>query len=449
MQSETVSCSVAELVQSGELFVEDGNHGEYRPLAHEFSKAGTPFIRPDNLVDGELRFDGCDRINEVATRRVRKGKGKAGDIVFTHRATVGRIARVGPAAPDFVANPGVTVWRVTDNSRIDRNYLYYYMQSAAFMDQVWSMAGGTDTFPYISLTQQRTLRIDLVPLPEQKAIGALLGTLDDRIGLLRQSNATLEAISKSLFKSWFIDFDAVLAKAEGREPEGMDAATAALFPAEFEESQLGLIPKGWGVVPFAETVNIMGGGTPKTSVAKFWGGDVPWFSVVDAPDFGQVFTLRTDKSITTAGVENSSTRVLPAWTTIISARGTVGKLAMTACPMAMNQSCYGLVPKLSGTEPLVYLAAQRLVDDLKRLAHGGVFDTITRDTLSSVDVVYGPSDVRASFAAMVKPMFEQIQEGVARMCTLAELRDALLPRLISGKLRLPAGRAEQLEGATV
>lgn len=156
--------------------------------------------------------------------------------------------------------------------------------------------------------------------------------------------------------------------------------------------------------------------------------------------------MRTEKSITSAGVDNSSTRVLPAWTTIISARGTVGKLAMTARPMAMNQSCYGLGPRVPGTEPLVYLAAQRLVDDLKRLAHGGVFDTITRDTLSSVSIVQAPPDVQSALAAMVKPVFEKIQQGVERISVLTELRDTLLPRLISGKLRLPEAK-ERLQDA--
>lgn len=342
--------------------------------------------------------------------------------------------------PFFVID---TAFYLKPKVKLDTRWAYYQLLTA----NINGMDSGS-AIPSTSRDEFYKLPVAMPPVGEQVRIADALMLLDDRIELLRQTNATLESIAQALFKSWFIDFDPVRAKAEGREPEGMDAATAALFPAEFEESALGLIPKGWREVSFAETVSIVGGGTPKTSVAEYWGGDVPWFSVVDAPSAGQVFTLRTEKSITAAGVENSSTRVLPAWTTIISARGTVGKLAMTACPMAMNQSCYGLAPKLSGTEPLVYLSAQRLVDDLKRLAHGGVFDTITRDTLSSVSVVQAAPEVLRCFAEMVRPLFEQIQASVARMASLGELRDALLPRLISGKLRLPETQ-EQLEGATV
>lgn len=329
---------------------------------------------------------------------------------------------------------------------VDGRFLLYALQSPQVQHEIsWSEGTGS-TVSNVRIPVLEALRIPTPDLNTQREIGLLLGTLDDHIDLLRRTNATLESIAQALFKSWFIDFDPVRAKAEGREPEGMDATTAALFPGEFEESALGMIPKGWSAIPFADAVSIMGGGTPKTSVPEFWGGDIPWFSVVDAPGAGQVFTMHTEKSITSAGVDNSSTRVLPAWTTIISARGTVGKLAMTARPMAMNQSCYGLGPRIPGTEPLVYLAAQRLVDDLKRLAHGGVFDTITRDTLSSVSNVQAPPDVQSALAAMVKPVFVKIQQGVERISVLTELRDTLLPRLISDKLRLPETQ-EQVEDA--
>lgn len=372
---------------------------------------------------GSVPIVSSSGISDVHSESMVKGPG----VVTGRYGTIGQVFYVDS---DFW--PLNTTLYVQDFKGNDRRFVAYMLRTVDF-----HQFSDKAAVPGVNRNHLHTARILLPPVSEQVRVASVLQSFDDRIDLLRQTNATLESIAQALFKSWFVDFDPVRAKAEGREPEGMDAATAALFPAEFEESALGLIPKGWSAIPFAKTVNIMGGGTPKTSIAEYWGGNIPWFSVVDAPGPGQVFTLRTEKFVTTAGVDHSSTRVLPAWTTIISARGTVGKLAMTACPMAMNQSCYGLVPRFPGTEPLVYLAAQRLVDDLRRLAHGGVFDTITRDTLSSVNVVYAPPDVQTSFAAIVQPVFKQIQEGVARMRTLTELRDTLLPRLMSGKLRLP------------
>ena len=279
--------------------------------------------------------------------------------------------------------------------------------------------------------------IAVVPaLRTQKNIAELLGSLDDRIALLRETNATLEAIAQALFKSWFVDFDPVRAKQEGRAPEGMNEATAALFPDGFEESALGLVPKGWRVASFTDTINVIGGGTPKTSISEYWNGDIPWFSVVDAPTSTNVFVINTEKHITEAGLGNSSTKLLPPGTTIISARGTVGRLALTGREMAMNQSCYGLRGK-AGDDYFTYFCTYRLVETLKQRTHGSVFDTITRDTLSGVVTVYPEKAVISAFENLLSPLMEHIRENLEQAQTLATLRDTLLPRLISGQLRLP------------
>jgi restriction endonuclease S subunit len=279
---------------------------------------------------------------------------------------------------------------------------------------------------------------------EQIEIGKFLTSLDDRINLLSETNATLEAIAQALFKSWFVDFDPVRAKMEGRLPEGMDEATAELFPNGFEESGLGMVPLKWSVRAFRETIDVIGGGTPKTSVAEFWGGEIPWFSVVDAPRVSDVFVVDTEKHITEAGLNGSSTKLLPTGTTIISARGTVGRLALTGRPMAMNQSCYGLRGK-AGDDYFTYLCTTRLVEQLKQRAHGSVFDTITQETFSGVSVCYPSLALILSFEDAVRPMFERVRENLIQARCLAELRDSLLPRLISGQLRLPEAEIE-IEG---
>src|SRR5437764_1216791 len=198
MARDDQAVTVSELQRRGILLVEDGNHGEYRPLADEFVKVGTPFIRPDDLDSGRVDFARCEHINDRALARVRKGIGQAGDILFTHRATVGRIARVGPDAPRFVANPGVTVWRSTAPDILDPVYLYFFMQTPVFMNQVWAEAGNTDTFPYISLTQQRSLILTLPSFERQREIANVLGTLDDKIDLNRRVSGTLEATARAI-----------------------------------------------------------------------------------------------------------------------------------------------------------------------------------------------------------------------------------------------------------
>ena len=331
--------------------------------------------------------------------------------------------------------PHNTCLYVTDFLGNNPRFAYYLLQT---LDLAAFNSGSAQP----SLNRNFLYSIPLkIPRPvEQYGIVDVLKSLDDRITLLRETNATLEAIAQALFKSWFVDFDPVRAKMEGRAPEGMDEATAALFPDALEESELGWVPKGWNTQTFRDTINIIGGGTPKTSNAAFWGGEIPWFSVVDAPNAKDVFVVDTDKHITEAGLNGSSTKLLPTGTTIISARGTVGRLALTGRPMAMNQSCYGLLGK-AGDAYFTYFSTTRLVEQLKQRAHGSVFDTITQDTFSGVMVSYPTREMIAAFEVSVEPLMLRLRENLLHSGTLATLRDTLLPRLISGQLRLPEAQA--------
>ncbi|MCA8336986.1 restriction endonuclease subunit S [Burkholderia multivorans] len=409
-----------------------------------WTDAGYIVIRNQNIKGGRLDLSSPSFTDALHfAHRIRRAKPREGDIVFTREAPMGEVCMI-PRGLECCVGQRQVLLR-PNSTMVDGRYLLYALQSPQVQHEIGWNEGTGSTVSNVRIPVLEALRIPTPPIGIQRGIGELLGSLDDRIDLLRQTNATLESIAKALFKSWFIDFDPVRAKAEGREPEGMDAETAALFPEAFEESMLGLIPKEWRITSFADTVHVLGGGTPKTSIPDYWSGTIPWFSVVDSPTEGQVFAIATEKRVTPLGVENSSTRVLQPWTTIISARGTVGKLAMTGLAMAMNQSCYGLSPRLPGVEVSVYLSAQRLVDDLKRLAHGGVFDTITRDTLASVHVCRPDDRVLLAFENRVRPLFSRILANVSQEAVLKELRDTLLPRLISGKLRLPEAEAQLSE----
>ena len=323
-------------------------------------------------------------------------------------------------------------------------YVMYALQSPLLRQRMDNVAN-TTAQPTLNLKDLGQLPIPVPPKATRDDLADFLGKIDDRIAILRKTNSTLEAIAQALFKSWFVDFDPVRAKRDGRAPDGMDEATAALFPDSFEDSELGEVPRGWAVRLFADTVHVFGGGTPKTSIDAYWGGDIPWFSVVDAPDLADVFVLRTEKSITSEGLKNSSTRLLPIGTTIISARGTVGRLALTGCAMAMNQSCYGLRGK-AGDTFMTYYSTKRLVDALRQRAHGSVFDTITRETLAGVQVVLPASAAINAFEDLAGPIMERIRANLAQAHSLTALRDTLLPRLISGQLRLPAA-SEAIEQA--
>ncbi len=403
-------------------------------VSKDYVSSGVPVIRGQNMgnrwIGGEFVFVSTEKAKTLSPNIARPG-----DLVFTQRGTLGQVAIV-PNAPYSEYIVSQSQMKVTfDSTKADVSFLYYLFRSPKQLEYIKNTAIQTGV-PHTNLGILKKTPILLPPLAEQRQIALMLGALDDRITLLRETNATLEAIAQALFKSWFVDFDPVRAKQAGRAPEGMDEATAALFPDTFEESELCLVPKGWQVVPFTEAINVIGGGTPKTSVSTYWNGDIPWFSVVDAPSITDVFVIDTEKHITQTGLENSSTKLLPTGTTIISARGTVGRLALTGREMAMNQSCYGLRGK-AGDDYFTYFCTYRLVEVLKQRTHGSVFDTITRNTLAGVLTVYPKKRAISAFEILLAPVMERIRENLKQAQTLATLRNTLLPRLISGQLRLP------------
>ena len=420
---------VDELIERSLLEIGDG----YRAKNSELSSEGLPFARAGNINSG-FQFADADLLNFESVKRAGGKVARPGDILFTSKGTVGRFAFVQKNTPLFVYSPQLCYWRSKDFTIIDPAFLYYWMSSSAFVRQINSVKGQTDMADYVNLRDQRSMYVELPPPPTQHRIAAILSAFDDKIELNRRMNRTLEQMARALFKSWFVDFDPVRAKMRGEQPEGMDAETAALFPDEMEAVEGREVPRGWKWQPFDSRLTIFGGGTPKTSNPDFWGGEIPWYSVVDVPNDGDVWVLRTGKTITEAGVKGSSTRLLPVGTTIISARGTVGKLALTAVPMAMNQSCYGLFPEDRSSINFTYFSTLAAVDELKRRTHGAVFDTITRDTLQSINSVFPGGTIINAFEIRADELSQAILANLEESTYLTQLRDALLPRLLSGEV---------------
>jgi len=269
-------------------------------------------------------------------------------------------------------------------------------------------------------------------------------------------NRTLEAMAQALFKSWFIDFDPVVVNAlragnpvpekfaqraahyrDNPDALGLPEDTLRQFPDCFQDSELGPIPEGWEIESLFALFTLIGGGTPKTSVPEYWNGDIPWFSVVDAPAPSDVYVIDTEKHVTHLGVDKSSTKILPVGTTIISARGTVGKCALVGVPMAMNQSCYGVQGKEGISSLFTYFTIRFQVSDLQRSGHGSVFNTITRETFKSISIPFPGKEITQLFENSIKIFMEQIHANLFQTKILARLRDTLLPKLISGELRVP------------
>ena len=410
--------------------------------ASDYVADGTPIITVEHLGDNRIVHTNLPRVTDKDKKRLAKYTLTTGDIVFSRVGSVDRRAIVH-AEEDGWLFSGRCLRVRPDQKKIDPGYLSWFFGFAGFQEHIRQIAVGA-TMPSLNTKILSDVPIYYPPsIAEQQAIASILGAFDDKIELNRRMDRTLEEMARTIFKSWFIDFDPVHAKANGRDT-GLPTEIAALFPDSFENSELGEIPKGWSTASFTDSIEVIGGGTPKRSRSEYWGGSIPWFSVVDTPADGEVFAISTKQTVTQLGIDNSSARILPVGTTIISARGTVGNLALVGVPMAMNQSCYGLRDQRNLKGYFLYFATEAVVDTLRQRGHGSVFNTITRDTLHSLRVASPPDKVASAFERVVQSLMLRLLVSQQESRALAALRDTLLPKLISGELRVPD--AERVAG---
>jgi type I restriction enzyme S subunit len=313
---------------------------------------------------------------------------------------------------------------------IDLKYLYHLVKYVGLNH----LKDGTSN-PTLSRDTFGAQLFPLPPLAEQKAIAAVLGVLDDKIELNRRINATLEAMARALFQSWFVDFDPVRAKLDGRPPANLDAATAALFPASFQDSEGGHIPKGWTIQPVGEVVDCVGGGTPSTAEPNYWeAGTHHWTTPKDFSSLQAPVLLDTDRKLTDAGIAKISSGLLPAGTLLLSSRAPVGYLAVAAMPVAINQGFIAMKCNERASNYFMLNWSQTNMAEIESRATGTTFAEISKQNFRPIRVVLPPKELMAAFTAKVAPLYAQITANLRQSRTLATLRDTLLPKLLSGKV---------------
>lgn len=255
--------------------------------------------------------------------------------------------------------------------------------------------------------------------------------MSERISLLEQ-------IAQTIFRSWFVDFDPVRAKQAGRNPEGIDEETAALFPDSLEESELGIVPRGWKVMTLGEVVEAVGGTTPDTKNPDYWSPEEhSWTSPKDLSGLQAPVLLRTERKISAAGLAKVSSGLLPKGTLLMSSRAPIGYLAITNTPMAINQGYIAMPPGSSLPPPYMLFWCQQNMEEIKNLANGSAFMEISKKAFRPIPVLVPDEPVLAEFVSIANSTLKRVIVNEEQTQILADLRDTLLPRLISGKLRLP------------
>ncbi len=366
-----------------------------------------------------------------------------------------------------------TTLYIKDYNENDVKFCYYLVKNLDFSR--FNVGSGV---PTLNRNHIHPLQIPLPPLPEQRAIAEILSSIDDKIELNNHMNKTLEAMAQAIFKQWFVDFEfpldfatgeraeihgkpvenaisesielygqhssAPLRERSGREKKnsviqrslsGVEMSGYKSSGGKMVDSELGPIPEGWSYVYYTEEINVLGGGTPSKSNDNYWNGTIPFFTPKDIDNSSYIFS--TEDYITVEGLNNCNSKLYPQNTIFITARGTVGKICLAGVDMAMNQSCYALTGINNFGQYYIYLQTLDLISRLKQNSHGSVFSTITTDTFRKIKIIKPDEKILTFFEQTVKPVFDMIHSKTIESQTLSTLRDTLLPKLMSGELRVP------------
>jgi type I restriction enzyme, S subunit len=379
-----------------------------RPINdHRYFEAGNiPWIKiADATKSGKFLYKTKEYVNEYGASFSKLLP--AGTIIVAASGTLGYTQILGVPG---CAHDG---WLILTNLRnFDRDYAYYVLQQ--MQRHFYNSAYGA-AIQNINTEILRETEIPLPPLPTQRKIATVLSAYDHLIENNLRRIKILEEMAQNLYRDWFVNF---------RYPGWENGRKV--------DSPLGQIPEGWEVVPFTEIADVLSGGTPKTSVKEYWGGSIPFFAPKDCPD--SFYAIDTEKTITELGLSKCSSKLYPANTVFITARGTVGKVVMAAKEMAMNQSCYALRGKPGINQLYLFLTTLEQVDYLKKNTGGATFDTIVIDTFRRMVVAKPNSEVADRFSQLVRPVMGLILNILQKNTNLRRNRDLLLPKLISGEL---------------
>ena len=412
---------------------------------------GVRVVRGTNLTGGRSFSGAFVFITPEKADELNSANLHPTDLVFPHRGAIGEVGLVPNDGERYVLSSSLMKLTCAPN-RAHPDFIYYFFRTEGGRFELLKNSSQVGT-PGIGqpLTSLKQIKLKLPPVDEQRAIAAVLRALDDRIALLRETNATLEAIAQALFKSWFVDFDPVRAKSQGLAPAGMDDATAALFPEAFEESALGPVPARWECIDLAALTQRFQGSIQTG----------PFGSQLHASDYvdhGVPVVMPKDivnRRVSTdsvarvcrADVDRLSRHKLQAGDIVFSRRGDVerhaliterevGWLCGTGCLLlrpGKDWHGYGFLSML--------LDAARARTWLVQHAVGATMPNLNTGILGSVPVVLPPSQLLAAFEDIASATEEQRSRNASMAETLATLRDTLLPRLISGQLRLPEAEA--------
>lgn len=408
-------------------------------VSSDYTESGVPVIRGQNMGQGRWVGGAFAFVSEEKAESLRANWARPGDVVFTQRGTLGQVALVPDAPWDRYVVSQSQMKATLNPDEADPLFVYYYFTSTAEQQYIFANAIQTGV-PHSNLGQLRAHPMRIPVVEDQRAIAGILGALDDKIEQNRRTARTLERLARAIFRAWFVDFEPVKAKAEGATAfPSMPGPVFDALPTRFVESAIGPVPEGWEVKAIGDVVSAKGGGTPSTKNAEYWdGGEHCWATPKDMSRLAHPVLLGTERRITDAGVNCISSGILPVGTVLMSSRAPVGYLAIAGVPTSINQGFIAMV--CDGPLPPTYVLnwAFASLDAIKAHASGTTFPEISKKNFRPLPVVVPTSDVIVAYRQAADPLFDLLTACVKENELLAAMRDYLLPKLLSGQVRVEA-----------
>ncbi|ELL7396004.1 restriction endonuclease subunit S [Escherichia coli] len=438
-------------------------------ISDAFSAQGIPFVTPKDM-DGRRLIDKTERyLSSQGVEAVRNCLLPQNSIA---------VSCIGSDMGKTVLLPGESITNqqinaiVVDSEHFDYKYVYYYLST--LQDDFKAIAGGSAT-PILNKGHFSQFKVSLPVKPVQNKIALILDSLDTKIEVNTEINHTLEQMAQALFKSWFVDFEPVKAKMAVLESGGSQAdamlaamtaisgkdadalavferehpeqyaelkATAELFPLAMQDSELGEIPEGWTLSEIGAQIDIAGGATPSTKTPDFWdNGDIHWTTPKDLSNVKDKILLHTERKITKAGLGKISSGLLPVNTVLMSSRAPVGYLAIAKVPVAINQGYIAMKCNKELSPEFVLQWCSANMPEIISRASGTTFAEISKKNFKPIPLVKPPLELVKNYTKQVSAIYSLIENTMRENNSLTELRDTLLPKLLSGEITLP--EAEQ------
>ena len=444
MRSEWKNKTIQELLNNGTIIIQkDGNHGSKYPRTSEFGADGIPFLTAKLLDDnGFINFNNAPRLAEEKANTFTFGFIEQGDVLLSHNATVGRVAVVPKINEKMLIGTSLTHYRL-NKEKLLPDYLAVFFRSRNFQNQLASIMSQS-TRNQVPITTQRKLEVVIPPLPTQKKIAHILSTLDDKIELNRKMNETLEAMAQALFKSWFVDFDPVHAKAGAKSEQELEVAASRLgiskeildlFPSEFEESEMGMIPLGWEAKTIKDFGQVVTGKTPPKRIEDaYTDNGKPFITPTDIDD--SLFVTNTVRYLSESGqlaVRNSKITAGSICVTCIGSQ--MGKTTVAPTDSFTNQQINSIILEEDYLRNYLLCNLRGRRKEIFLLGSGGgsTMPLLNKSSFEKVDVLLPHKSILEVLDSVIKDNIALVLQNDIENNSLSNIRDTLLPKLLSGE----------------